>query len=112
MLRGARAAAPSKNSEGRQWVPAQGRDDNWLIACPLGVVEHLEGFLELRRDRDVEFLAGRQPRDEPFVVERNQVAVRTELAEGPLHHRGQLRLALPENDAVGIVGKIFPGARK
>jgi len=34
-----------------------------LIARPLGVVEHLEGFLELRRDRDVELLAGGQARD-------------------------------------------------
>ena len=36
---------------------------------------------------DVQPLAGRQPRDEPFVVERNQVAVGAELAEGALDHR-------------------------
>src|SRR3954468_24492895 len=65
-----------------------------LVARPLGVVEHLKSFLELRRDRDAELFAGRQPPDKPFVVERNQIAVRAELAEGALDHRGELRLAL------------------
>src|ERR1700679_3735974 len=73
------------------------------------IVQHLEGVLELRRDRDVEALAGGQARFEPFVVKRNEVAVRTQLAKGPLHHRGQLRLALAKHDSVGIVGQIITG---
>jgi hypothetical protein len=52
-----------------------------LTARPLRVVQHLERFLQLRRYRDVELLARRQARDEPFVVEQDQVAVRAELAE-------------------------------
>src|SRR5882762_9939636 len=80
-----------------------------LVARPLRVVEHLESFLELRRDRDVEFFAGGQARNEPLVVERNQIAVRTELAKSALHHRRKLGLALAEHDAVGIVGQIFAG---
>src|SRR5689334_17452193 len=71
-----------------------------LVAAVL-VVEHLESFLELRRDRHAELLAGRQPRDEPFVVERNQVAARTQLLEGALDHGLHLRLTLAEHDAVG-----------
>src|SRR5258708_28685657 len=74
----------------------------WLVTRPLRIVEHLEGLFELRRDRDVEPFPGRQARDEPFVVERDQIAVRAELAEGALDHRGQLRLALAEHDAGGI----------
>src|SRR6476660_2323985 len=74
-----------------------------LVARALGIVERSEGFLELRRDRDVEPLAGRQPRDEPFVVERDQVAARAELAEGALDHILHLRLALAVHYAVGIV---------
>src|ERR1700730_6854117 len=97
---------PASGARGTRLVRRFNSTTSHLIARPLGVVEHLEGFLELRRDRDVGFLAGRQPRDEPFVVERNQVAVRAELAEGALHYRGQLRLALAEHDAVGIVGQI------
>src|SRR4030081_2408707 len=83
-----------------------------LVARPLGIVEHFKGFLELRRDRDVELLASRQARDKPFVIERNQIAVRTELAEGPLHHRAQLRLALAEHDAVRVIGQIVAGDAK
>src|SRR5882762_7082364 len=97
----------------RRGCPAQGRTipgmTKSLIARPLGVVERLEGFLELRRDRDVELLAGRQARDKPFVVQRNQIAIRTQPAEGPFHHRGQLRLTLAEHDAVGVVGQILAG---
>src|SRR3981081_209242 len=77
-----------------------------LIIRPRRIVHRLERFLELRRDRDVDFFAGRQPRDEPFVVERNKIAVRTELAEGAFHHRGQLRLAPAGHDAVGGGGTI------
>src|SRR5205814_10726699 len=65
-----------------------------VVAVALRIVEHFKVFLVLRRDRDVELFTGRQTRDEPFVVERNQIAVRTELAEGALHHRRELRLAL------------------
>ena len=83
-----------------------------LVARPQRVVQHLERLLELRRDRDVEFLTGRQARDEPFVVERDQIAVRTGLAERALHHRRELRLALAEHDAVWIVGQIFTGDAK
>src|SRR3979409_1015582 len=72
-----------------------------LIARPLRIVQHLERFLQLRRDPDLELLARAQARDEPFVVERDQVAVRAELAEGTLYHGGQLRLAFSEHDAVG-----------
>src|SRR5207245_10108778 len=80
-----------------------------LITRPLRIVEHLEGLFELRRDRHTKPFAGRQPRDEPFVVERDQVAAGAELAEGALDHRRQLRLALAEHDAVGIVGQIIAG---
>src|ERR1700755_1552576 len=48
------------------------------------VVEDLEALLELRRDRHVQFLAGRQARHEPFPVERQQVMIGRELAEGAL----------------------------
>src|ERR1700736_5818368 len=61
-----------------------------LVVRPHGIVEHLEGVLELRRDRDVEFFTGRQARDKPLVVERNQIAVRAELAERAFHHRRKL----------------------
>src|SRR5258708_38182719 len=79
----------------------------WLVARSLRIVEHLESLFELRRDRDVEPFPGRKARDEPFVVERDQVAVRAELAEGTFDHRGQLRLARAERKANGIVGQIF-----
>src|SRR6478609_4681709 len=95
------------------WMPGRSRGmTESLIARPLAIVESLERLFQLRGDRDVELLAGRQARDKPFVVERNQIAIRTELAEGPLHHPGQLRLALAKHDAVGIVGKIIAGDAK
>src|SRR5471032_2382647 len=54
-----------------------------------GLVEHLEALLELRRDRDVQLLASRQARHEPFLIERQQVVVGRELAEGTLDGRSQ-----------------------
>src|SRR6266436_4359829 len=87
------------SSQESTWMPGSSpgmtddRDARTLVARPLRIVEHLEGLFQLRRNRDAESFAGRQPRDKPFVVERNQVAVRTELAEGALDHRRQLRLA-------------------
>src|ERR1700730_770988 len=84
----------------------------WLIIRARRGVERLERFLELRRDRDVEPLAGRQARDEPFVVERDQIVVGAELAERPLDHGVKLRLALAEHDAVGVVGQIVAGDAK
>src|SRR5437764_13976879 len=80
-----------------------------LVIRARRIVEHVEGLLKLRRDRDVEPLAGRQARDEPLVVERDQVVVGAELAERTLHDRIKLRLALAEHDAVGIVGEIVAG---
>src|SRR5256884_8642345 len=99
--------------QGRAWMPgtSPGTTEN-LVARPLAIVEHFERFFQLRRDRDVELLAGRQAPDEPFVVERNKVAIRTELAEGAFHHGSELRLTLAEHDAVGIVGQIFAGNAK
>jgi hypothetical protein len=49
--------------------------DEELITRPLIVIQRLEGLFELRRDRDVEALAGRKSRDEPFLVERDRIAV-------------------------------------
>src|SRR5216684_6279539 len=83
-----------------------------VVAVTLRIVEYPEALLELRRDRDVEFLAGGQARDKPFVIEWDQVAIRTQFAKGPFHHGGELRLALAEHDAVRIVGQIFPGDAK
>ena len=54
-----------------------GHDEELVVAVALGIVEYPEAFLELRRDRDVELLPGGQARDEPFVVQRNQIAIRT-----------------------------------
>src|SRR5476649_1576814 len=71
------------------------------------LVEDLEALLELRRDRDVELFAGRQARDEPFLVERQQVVIGRELAEGSLHRRGQFGLAFAEHDAVGVVRQVI-----
>src|SRR5271156_5534110 len=65
----------------------RGRGGAPLVGA-LAFVEHLEGILELRRNRHVELLAGRQPRQEPLVIERNQIVVGSKLAERPLHHRG------------------------
>src|SRR5471030_733210 len=71
------------------------------------LVEDLEALLELRRDRDVQLLARRQARNEPFLVERQQVVIGRELAEGPLDGRGQFGLAFAEHDAVGIVRQVI-----
>src|SRR6185437_16249410 len=57
------------------------------LVCPFAVVEHLEGLLQLRINRNVQPLAGRQSRHEPLVVERNEVVVGGKLAERPLHQR-------------------------
>src|ERR1700744_649884 len=62
-----------------------------------GIVHRLEGFLELRRDRDVEPTTGRQPPHEPFLVKRGQIVVGAKLAEGALHHGGELWLTLAEH---------------
>src|SRR5882724_12551497 len=61
-------------------------DHALVVAVALRIVEYPEAFLELRRDRDVEFLAGGQARDKPFVIERDQVAIRTQFSKGPFHH--------------------------
>src|SRR5476649_1367965 len=71
------------------------------------LVEDLEALLELRRDRDVQLLARRQARHEPFLIERQQVVIGRELTEGPLDGRGQFGLALAEHDAVGIVRQVI-----
>src|SRR5471032_275785 len=72
-----------------------------------GLVEDLEALLELRRDRDVQLLAGRQARHEPFLIERHQVVVGRELTEGALDGRRQLGLALAEHDAIRVVRQVI-----
>src|SRR5580692_2967303 len=74
-----------------------------LVARARRGVERLETLLELRRDVDAEPLAGRQALHEPCAIERHEVVLGRELAEGALDHGGKLRVVLAEHDAVGLV---------
>src|SRR5262245_17874346 len=69
-----------------------------------GLAQHPENLLELRADRQVERLAGRQTAQEPLVVELGQPALARHAGKRALDQRGESGIVAPINQAIGIVG--------
>src|SRR5919198_6760546 len=73
----------------------------------LRLAQNLEDLFQLRADRQVECLAGRQAAQEPLVVELGEPPLARHAREGALDHRGEGRIVAPEHEPVGIVGEIL-----